>query len=134
MKLLPKARRGGRRDPAAARADARWRRRAMLADVECDLAGLADEQTYIESEITRSQDTAARLDSETAAAAADGCTGVARDLRAERMQTDAFLAELAEVRQAVTVERNRLLDLRKHLSGDSTSSGPPTPSRTRQPR
>ena len=110
-----RGRRRERRDPAAAQADARWRRRAELMGVDRDLNELADEQSYLETEIARSRDHAARLDSEASAAAADGCAGIAGDLRGELSQTHAFLGELAEVRQAVTTERDQLVVLRERL-------------------
>lgn len=119
-----RARRSARRDPAAAQ----WRRRAELMDVDRDLAELADEQAYIEAEAARSREHTARLDSAAAAAAADGCADVARDLRTELGQTQAFLAELAEVRQAVALDRGRLLDLRKRLM-----NGGPVPIETTDP-
>jgi len=132
-----RARRDERRDPAAVQAAAQWRRRALLMDADRDLDELADEQAYIEAEIARSRDHTARLDSAAAAAAADGCADVARDLRMELNQTQAFLAELAEVRQAVTTERDQLLDLRERLvnsgpvpidtAGPGLSTSPPRP-------
>lgn len=113
-------RQGGRdehRDPAAVLTTVHWRHRVMAADVERDLEELADERAYVEAEIARSRATVVQLESDAAAAEADGCAGIAAVLREERMQTDVFLAELAEVRQAITDEQTRLLGLRHRLAG-----------------
>lgn len=115
----------GHRDPAGAAATARWRRRAALTSVRRDLDEAADEQAYIEAEIARSRQHAARLDSEAGAAAADGCLTVARELHEELRQTYAFLAELAEVRYAVITERGRLTMVCKRLTDDLAGSDRP---------
>jgi hypothetical protein len=120
----------GRHDPAVSLATAGWRQRAMLMDVQRDLDEIADELAYIEAETAHSRDHAARLDSDAAAAAADGCADVARDLRVELSQTHAFLAELAEVHQAVTTERDRLLGLREHLTDGPAPTGTSGPGLT----
>jgi hypothetical protein len=106
----------GRQDSAASLMAARWRLRAMLTSVDRDLDEAADEQVYIEAEITRSLDHATRLESQAAAAVADGCGEVAGELHEELIQTRAFLDELTEVRQKVLAEQDRLAALRRHLA------------------
>jgi hypothetical protein len=129
----------GHRGPAAALSIVRWRRWVSLTNVQRDLDEVADEQAYVEAEIARSRNLAARLDSEEAAATADGCAGIAHELHEELRQTHAFLAELAEVDQALTAERNRLLGARKHLLArlveGETPAGPngPAPTGTSSP-
>lgn len=117
--------RDGHRVPAGAGSTARWQQRAMLISVRRDLDEAADEQAYLEAEIARSREHAARLDAEAAAAAADGCVTVARELREELSQTYAFLAELAEVHYAVVTERGRLTMVCKRLSGGLGASDRP---------
>ncbi|MEY9931832.1 chromosome segregation ATPase [Catenulispora sp. GP43] len=107
--------RDGHSDPAAQLTTARWRQRAMLADLLRDLDELADERAYVDTEIARSRTTVARLESDAAAADADGSADVARELREERLQAHAFLTELLDVRQAMDTEQTRLLRLRKRL-------------------
>ena len=108
--------RDGHHDSGPSPAAVHWRQQIALMSVQRDLDETADEQAYIDAEIARSRDYAERLDSAAAAAAAGGCAEVAREIHEELDQTYAFLAELAEVRPAVFVERNRLSELRKHLA------------------
>lgn len=105
------------RDPAAVLTAARWRHRVMVADVDRELGELADERSYAEAEIARSRATVMQLKSDVTAAETDGCADIAEELREERMQTEAFLGELTEVRQAIATEEARLLRLRKRLTG-----------------
>lgn len=95
---------------------ARWRLRVELSDVQRDLDELTDEEAYVDTEIARSRAYAAKLDRDADAAEADGCHGIACRLRDERLETDAFLAELHEVREAVDAEKSRLSQLRGHLT------------------
>lgn len=108
--------RGGRPARADAPAVARWRKRAMLSSLQRDLDEAADEQAFIEAEIARSKQYAARLDTQTAAAKADGAVIVARQLQEEQSQTYAFLAELAEAHREVVTERDRLSALAARLA------------------
>ncbi|MEY9928046.1 chromosome segregation ATPase [Catenulispora sp. GP43] len=97
---------GRQKDPAPD--TARWRQRAMLTSLRRDLDEAADELAFVEVEITRSREHAARLAAEEEAAAADGCAAVAAEIHEELSQTRAFLAELVEVHDAVIAEQDRL--------------------------
>lgn len=123
-----RAKRDGHGDPPAPPTVEQWRRRAALTSLQRDLDEAADEQVYIEAEIARSREYAERLDAEAAAAVADGCAVVAREIHEELNQTYAFLAELAEVHHAVITERGRLSVVAKHLADRLAEPGTPTES------
>jgi hypothetical protein len=116
--------RDGHRDPATPTA-ARRRQQARVMSVQRDLDETVDEQAYIEAEMARSRGHAARLDADAAAATADGCADIARELHEELIQTRAFIDELTEVHQTVIADRNRLSALRRRLADHLAEYGEP---------
>jgi hypothetical protein len=77
----------------------------------------AEGQSSIEAGMARSLDHAARLNSDIAAAAADGHAHVARALHEQLSGTYAFLAKLAAARRTVIAEGSRPPNRRSHSAG-----------------